>query len=632
MADEGKTSGTRRIQKPATARVRRPPSAEKPEGVIEVVSTTGSEDSAVRKRVAPPRISKKGISLRLKITVAMVGVVFLAALLIFVVVYNKAVDQLNEEINGKGERIVNTLASIDEEYWLAAIYNDRVHDAKVLLKDLDPDLDPEELEEKLKSPELNVAFKDIVDPGGAARDATMRSAVTKILGKESWTSMLDTSPKVKATWARLLNPFGPYDGIQPLESLKTGNEDLVNLAVIDPSTGTAITIRGVTDMKNLPTPASGGLTVSETRENNRSVRIFIREGGSKSKLRYYASLSLVKIEDAKSTLFMSVFLTVLVGLGLGVGVAMLLSTFITKPLKVLMEDIQEVSSGNLDHETVPMSKDEIGMLATTFNKMTGALKTAHEQELEQKRMEHQLRIAQEVQENLMPQRIPKVPGFDIGAFNRPAEELGGDYYDFIDIDEGHLGLIVADVSGKGVPGGIVMAMALAFIRDEVDRTRNLSPMSTLVRANKMLARNIKKGMFVTAMYCILDKQTHELKIASAGHNPMVVWRAGKGAIELVNPKGIALGFDKGPVFERTVEEGSIVLEHGDRIVSYTDGAVEGMNAASEEFGDEKFQKLVAQLASRDSNQFLNLIVKALDEHKGAAPQHDDITLVTLRYL
>jgi sigma-B regulation protein RsbU (phosphoserine phosphatase) len=291
-----------------------------------------------------------------------------------------------------------------------------------------------------------------------------------------------------------------------------------------------------------------------------------------------------------------------------------------------------VSSGNLDHETVPVSKDEIGQLAQTFNKMTSALKTAREQELEQKKMEHQLSIAREIQENLMPKKVLKIPGYDVGAFYRPSQEVGGDYYDFIEIDEDHAGIIVADVSGKGVPGAIVMAMALAFIREEVDRTRNTSPMSTLVRANRMLAANIKKGMFVTAMYAILDKKNHTLKVASAGHNPMVWWRAGKAEIQLVNPKGIALGFDKGPVFERTVEEGTVVLEHGDRVVSYTDGTVESMNAANEEFGDEKFQAMIKQLATRDSNQMLNLMVKALDEHKGEGPQHDDITMVTLRYL
>jgi sigma-B regulation protein RsbU (phosphoserine phosphatase) len=103
-------------------------------------------------------------------------------------------------------------------------------------------------------------------------------------------------------------------------------------------------------------------------------------------------------------------------------------------------------------------------------------------------------------------------------------------------------------------------------------------------------------------------------------------------VELVNPGGIALGFKEGPFFEKNIKEERLVLGHGDRIVAYTDGTVEAMNAAKEEFGDKRFEALVHQLALRDSNQMLNLLVKTLDEHKGDAPQSDDITIVTLRYL
>jgi sigma-B regulation protein RsbU (phosphoserine phosphatase) len=210
--------------------------------------------------------------------------------------------------------------------------------------------------------------------------------------------------------------------------------------------------------------------------------------------------------------------------------------------------------------------------------------------------------------------------------------VGGDYYDFIQIDEDHEGIIVADVSGKGIPGSLVMTMARAFIRMEAERSRNTSPSDTLIRTNRMLAQDIKKGMFVTGLYAIINKKTRELRVASAGHNPMLVWRAASNQVELVNPNGIALGFDKGPVFERSIKEERVSLDHGDRIVMYTDGTVEAMDAANKEFGDEPFQALVRDLAPRDSNQMLNLLVKALDDHRGKAPQSDDITIVTLRYL
>ena len=270
--------------------------------------------------------------------------------------------------------------------------------------------------------------------------------------------------------------------------------------------------------------------------------------------------------------------------------------------------------------------------AQTFGRMTEALRAAHDQEIQSKALEHDLAIASEIQSNLVPKRMLKVPGYDISAYYRPSKEVGGDYYDFIQIDDDNEGVIVADVSGKGVPGSLVMTMARAFIRMEAERSRNTSPADTLMKANRMLAQDIKKGMFVTALYCILNKRTNELRVASAGHNPLVVWRAATNQVELVNPNGIALGFDKGPVFERTVKDEKIVLGHGDRIVAFTDGTVEAMNAQNQEFGDERFYTLIRDLAQRDSNQMLNLVVKALDEHKGHAPQSDDITIVTLRFL
>jgi sigma-B regulation protein RsbU (phosphoserine phosphatase) len=117
-----------------------------------------------------------------------------------------------------------------------------------------------------------------------------------------------------------------------------------------------------------------------------------------------------------------------------------------------MRDMTEVSNGNLNHHTVARSKDEVGQLAETFERMTTALRTAHDQELQSKALEHDLEIASEIQSNLVPKRMMKVPGYDISAYYRPSKEVGGDYYDFIQIDEENEGVIVADVSGKGVPG------------------------------------------------------------------------------------------------------------------------------------------------------------------------------------
>jgi sigma-B regulation protein RsbU (phosphoserine phosphatase) len=309
---------------------------------------------------------------------------------------------------------------------------------------------------------------------------------------------------------------------------------------------------------------------------------------------------------------------------------LILARSVTRPVKTLLSDMNIVSSGNLDHQTLPHSQDEIGLLARTFNRMTKSLKMAHEAELETKALEHELNIATEIQQNLLPKRLPKIQGFDIFATYKPSKEVGGDYFDFIQIDEDNMGIIVADVSGKGIPGSMVMTMARSLIRMEAER--NLSTSDTLIKVNRILARDIRRGMFVTCIYMILNSRAKTLLVSSAGHNPLILWRQAAKKHELVNPSGIALGFDKGPLFERNIKQQLVELAAGDRFLAYTDGVVESMNPENAEFGEEAFYVLINKFAEKESSLLINSIAEALEVHQGDAPQHDDITMVTVRLL
>ncbi|MEK7468844.1 MAG: SpoIIE family protein phosphatase [Planctomycetota bacterium] len=387
-----------------------------------------------------------------------------------------------------------------------------------------------------------------------------------------------------------------------------------------------------------PTPRAkiGGVEIQEgiySSGNNVRVRLFKKpvldqNGTERGTVQVY--LKAAKIDAAKSHILTAMMIPLLFAIVIGAGIGFYLSTIVTKPLKTLISDIQIVSQGDLEHETKARSTDEIGYLARTFNLMTKSLAVAHTAELQTKAMEHELSIAVDIQSNLLPKRIPKIPKFEIGAYYRPSKEVGGDYYDFIQIDQNHLGVIVADVSGKGIPGSMVMTMARSLIRMEAER--NLSTADTLIKTNRILARDIRRGMFVTCLYALIDVQKNSMLVSSAGHNPMVVYRKATNKYELINPNGIALGFDKGPIFERTIKEQSIPYGPGDRFVLYTDGVVEAMSPRNVEFGDERFYKMVQTLADKDSNVFINTIVKALDDHQGDGEQHDDITLVTVRVL
>ena len=644
-----KTASSTRLPRPGGTTTRRVPATQR----VEVITAKeDAEVTQVRRRVSGPKFRTTGLSLRWKVVFATVGITMATAALIFYVIYRKSLEQLNREIDAKGVRLVNLLASIDEDYWLTAIHtqpNSREADFDALISKLGGQ---KSWKSNLRQNQED-AYKRTLDPFGTARLNEVNQLISRSVTKPDWMSDVNSDPYLRRLYNRVARPLPRLENLRPLEKLKQQRDrdrDLLDAAVVDVTNATtgpapAIMIDGHRDMNlsTFPIPKDGKMTKADgtRKEGTRTdrVRNFIinptkevQRDPNRPKLRYYVSLSLAGIDKAKRELLKGILLPGIVALVLGIGIAIWISTLITEPIKVLMNDINQVSSGKLDHQTHPVSKDEIGQLAITFNRMTQALRGAQETELEARAMEHDLNIASEIQSNLVPKRMLKIPGYDIGAYYRPSKEVGGDYYDFIEINDDLEGIIVADVSGKGVPGSLVMSMARAFVRMEAERSRNVSAADTLMRVNRMLAHDIKKGMFVTAIYGILNKRSNELLVASAGHNPMVVWRAAQNQVTLVNPNGIALGFDKGPVFERTVKEERLVLNRGDRIVMYTDGAVEAMDINNKEFGDRRFYGLIKELATRDSNQMLNLVVKTLDEHKGNAPQSDDITIVTLRYL
>jgi serine phosphatase RsbU (regulator of sigma subunit) len=334
-----------------------------------------------------------------------------------------------------------------------------------------------------------------------------------------------------------------------------------------------------------------------------------------------------RLDELKRALWNRIAIVTACGGIAGILLTILIAAVLTAPVKQLERDLQVVASGDLTHQTPVLSRDEIGALAHVFNIMIRNLQIAQNNAAERKSFERELTICKEIQEKLLPERIPQIPGFDIQSYYRSAKEVGGDYYDFIVIDQTHLGIIVADVAGKGVPGAMVMTMARSLVR--LASVRNVSPADTFKKVNRILAKDIRRGMFVTAAYMVLNVKTRKLRVASAGHNPVVLFRAATGENELLKPAGIALGFDKGTIFDNHVKEVEVQLEVGDRIVTYTDGVNEAMNDASEEFGDDRFYDLVKAHARKSSKEFVEALVGALDQHRGRAEQSDDITITTL---
>ncbi|NUM33321.1 MAG: fused response regulator/phosphatase [Candidatus Brocadiae bacterium] len=243
-------------------------------------------------------------------------------------------------------------------------------------------------------------------------------------------------------------------------------------------------------------------------------------------------------------------------------------------------------------------------------------------------MKAELSKAKEIQRNLMPRQFPPTPGFELYAFYKPYDQIGGDYYDVIPIDADHVGILIADVSGHGISGAMVMVMVRSAIRAWVNTTT--SPKELLMKVNPIIARDILPGLFVTMYYAVLNLQTRVLTCSCAGHNPAVLWTT-KDRVSIFTQKGgMPMGILAGPAFQATLKEQVIQLDKGDRVVLYTDGMVETMNPEGEEFSEESFCKCINEMSTQRSDIFVKNLVQAVTTFQSTAPQHDDLTLVTVR--
>ena len=252
----------------------------------------------------------------------------------------------------------------------------------------------------------------------------------------------------------------------------------------------------------------------------------------------------------------------------------------------------------------------------------------HSEIVEKQRTEQELRVAREVQLRLIPSRLPEIKDFDVSAVYRAAQEVGGDYYDFYEIDGRHIGIVIADVAGKGVPGALVMIMTRTILK--MISASTLSTAATMASINDAIGPEMQRGMFVTALYVILDTADKTILVSSAGHNPMALYRAETGECELVKPRGIALGFARSPRFDDLTEERRIPLQVGDRIFLYTDGVTEARNRTMDEFGEDRLYDLIQRHNGAPSQELLDTIMHEIDTHRGGEAQYDDISMVTLR--
>jgi sigma-B regulation protein RsbU (phosphoserine phosphatase) len=308
---------------------------------------------------------------------------------------------------------------------------------------------------------------------------------------------------------------------------------------------------------------------------------------------------------------------------------LLLARSITRSIHSLSQGTLRLRGGDFSQPIPIRSRDQLGELADSFNVMAQGIQDLLREQVEKERLEEELRIARQIQMSLLPaQGAVTLAGVRIAALCLPAAEVGGDYYDLLPLSDTRLGVLVADVSGKGTSAALYMAelkglvLSLSRIYD--------SPARLLVEANRILAANMDSRSFITMTYAVVDTVARRMRYARAGHNPLIHLEAASGRTRVLAPAGLGLGLDKGERFEQILEEAEVPLAAGDMFLFFTDGLSEAMNGRSELFGERRLRDLIEQNEGLSSDAMKERILAEVRSFAGSAAQHDDMTLVILK--
>ena len=296
---------------------------------------------------------------------------------------------------------------------------------------------------------------------------------------------------------------------------------------------------------------------------------------------------------------------------------------ITRAIGALREGAEAFGEGRLAHRIPIAGDDDLWDTARQFNRMAEGLERARELEKERDRLEHELDLARRIQARLLPSAPPHVPGLDVAGLSESAREVGGDYYDHLDLGQGRLLLVIADVSGKGVPAALLMsAFRAALVSQDLSHA---DPRDVAARVSEFLNRSVEPGRFVTAFLGLIDAATGRLTYVNAGHNPPLLLRA-NGTVEPLAAGGMILGILPGARYE----SGEVTLGTGDLVALYTDGVTEGADAANEMWGETRLEALLKSAAPSSAHDIATRIVREVRSFEGERGPADDITVLVAK--
>jgi serine phosphatase RsbU (regulator of sigma subunit) len=275
-------------------------------------------------------------------------------------------------------------------------------------------------------------------------------------------------------------------------------------------------------------------------------------------------------------------------------------------------------------------RDDVDVLTAFADNVTIALENSKliEESLRRERYRQEIMVAQQMQQRLIPQELPQFSSLQLAASWEPSLEVGGDYYDCIALDAHRLGIIVGDVSGKGVSAAFYMAEVKGIFQSLSKICA--SPKEFLVRANETLGGSLERTAFISLLYMIVDVKHGTMRIARAGHCPLVY--LSKGRREFIRPNGIALGMTNGDLFSDTMEEKEVRLQEGDVCLLYTDGITESRNEHGEEYGYERLLQTATAQRERSAREIRDAVIADVRRHLSGLSYGDDMTLVVAKWI
>ncbi len=268
--------------------------------------------------------------------------------------------------------------------------------------------------------------------------------------------------------------------------------------------------------------------------------------------------------------------------------------------------------------------EEVEVLRLLANQAAVAIENAqlYQQSLEKRRLDKELQVAGRIQEQLLPERPPEIPGFDIAAASRPCSQVGGDFYDFVPLGKNRTAIVIADVAGKGMPAALLMATARAGMRAHLEATSE--PRQLARRLNRNLCHDARSGQFVSLFCSVLNAKDRTLLYSNAGHNPPLLVRG--GAAHPMSKGGLVLGADE----RESYEQEEVPLKSGDLVIFYTDGITEALNSADDLFGTKRLVGILRRAGRAGAREIIGRVMDAVRQFSGGAGQSDDISLVVIR--